>query len=109
MELQQSQNTVNETHNKDSLIEAVPIDGTPFTAIRTDQVWFLTLGKYRLSEKLNTLQEVKDEALNSSWIRVMQIMRIVVEEYHHEKELEKTIDRQQTKLEFEKAQNNSTL
>lgn len=82
-ELKHSDTNVESTTKQNSnskLFEQVPIENTPFTAVKMDDKWFLTMGKYRLSEKLNSLDEVKAEAMDASWMRIMQIMRIMIEE-----------------------------
>ncbi|AXH74831.1 MAG: hypothetical protein [Microviridae sp.] len=52
-----------ETHNNAStsekLTEQIAIQDTPFTAVRMDKKWFLALGRYRLSELLDTFTEVE--------------------------------------------------
>lgn len=73
------------TNNSNSLIERVEIDGTPFTAIRNEEEWFLTMGKYRLTQAMKTLEEVKNDATNTDWFRIMQIIGIMIEEYNEKK------------------------
>lgn len=67
------------------MLEQVPIEGTPFTAVRLDDKWFLTMGKYRLTNELKTLEECKQEAKDASWHRIMQIMNIVIIEHEQAK------------------------
>lgn len=71
---------------KQQLLEKVEIEGTPFTAIKLDAKWFLTMGKYRISELYDTLQEVQQDAQDASWMRIMTIMNIMIQE---DKALEK--------------------
>lgn len=76
---------VNQTNNNDlnyELTERVEIEETPFTAIRMDNIWFLTLGKYRISEPMETLEEIKKDAFRADWFRIMTIMGVVIEEYN---------------------------
>lgn len=61
-------------------IESIAIEDTPFHAIRFEEKWFLTLGKYRLSEPMETKEQVLEDAKDASWIRIMQIMRIMIQE-----------------------------
>lgn len=80
--------------NSKQLLEQVPINDTPFTAIRMEDKWFLALGKYRLTNQLGSLEECKAEAQDASWIRIMQIMKIVIQEHEAEKQLNETITKQ---------------
>lgn len=83
--------------NSKQLLEQIKIDNTPFTAIKMDDKWFLALGKYRLTNQLGSLEECKAEAQDASWIRIMQIMKIVIKEHEEEQKLEKTINEQKAK------------
>lgn len=60
------------------LIEKKQIPETPFTAIRIEDKWFLTLGKYRLTNPVENYDLIEAEANNTSWERILQIMKIVV-------------------------------
>jgi len=62
------------------LLEKVPIEDTPFTAIRFENKWFLTMGKYRLTEPVDTLEAVQIDAQRADWYRVMQIINLMIEE-----------------------------
>lgn len=55
------------------------IPETPFTALKFGDHWYLTMGKYRLTEAL-TRDAVIQEAYNTSWTRIMQIMQILIDE-----------------------------
>lgn len=90
--------TINsESNSNKKLTEAVKIENTPFTAIRLDETWFLTMGKYRLTNQLGSLEECKAEAADSSWERIMTIIKIMLIEHDLEKQLEKTISNQENK------------
>lgn len=77
-----SLNTTEEQNNKESnskeLIEKRQIPETPFTAIRIEDKWFLTLGKYRLTNPVDSYEAIEADAQNTSWDRLLQIMKIVV-------------------------------
>lgn len=75
-----SENQNNTVSNSDKLFEQLPIDKTPFTAVKMEEEWFLTMGKYRLSEKVKSYEEVEELAKDASWERIMQIMFICIEE-----------------------------
>lgn len=107
METQKLSNgSVEETHKQESnskqLIEQIPLSGTPFTVVRVDEHWFLTIGKYRLTNQLSTREEAEAEVHDTSWIRVMQVMQIVCKEYYEEQKMQEklqaTIERQTEEL-----------
>lgn len=85
MEQEKSQMNVNHTNNNEStsneLIENEKIEKTPFSAVRVDNQWFLTMGKYRLTEQLQTKEQVLKDAERSDWDRVLQVIAIMIEEY----------------------------
>lgn len=61
------------------LIEKHLIGGTPFTAIRVDDKWFLALGKYRLTEPLESLEECIEQSKADNWTRIMQVINVMIE------------------------------
>lgn len=66
------------------------IPDTPFMAVKFGDHWYLTLGKYRLTEPL-TRDQVIQEAYDTSWTRIMQIMQILIDEnYELRQSLKKT-------------------
>jgi hypothetical protein len=104
-----SNGNANQTTNSESsseLVERVEIKETPFTAVRADAKWFLTMGKYRLTEPLDTLEECEIAAFETSWSRIMQIMAIMIEEYKVNVELDKQVQLMKETNEQLKAQLN---
>lgn len=73
------------TGNENQILEQKPIEGTPFTAVRHLDKWFLTMGKYRLTGKLNSFDECVEQSKDASWYRIMQIINIMIMEHDHEK------------------------
>lgn len=67
------------------LLEQKQVEDTPFTAVRVQDKWFLTMGKYRLTEQLNTYEECVDASKDASWWRIMQIINIMIKEHDNEK------------------------
>lgn len=90
--------TISSQSDSKQLVEQHKIEGTPFTAIKFQERWFLTLGKYRLTNQLGSIEECKAEAEDASWTRIMQVMKIMIEENETEKKLEATIAEQKIKL-----------
>jgi hypothetical protein len=66
------------------LVEQKEIENTPFMAVRMEDKWFLTLGKYRLTEPLKTEEEVIESAKDATWERIMQVMKIMIIEEKQE-------------------------
>jgi hypothetical protein len=83
--LEKNVNEADKQNYSDELVKQIPIEDTPFMAVKMEDYWFLTLGKYRLTEKLKSLQECKDEAENTSWFRIMQIVNVMIKEHEEEK------------------------
>lgn len=81
--------TANETDkqksNSKELIEKIEIEKTPFTAIRQDDKWFLTMGRYRLTQPLDSKEEALAAGVDESWWRIMQIIKIMITEHENEK------------------------
>lgn len=86
--LKQSPKSTSEQNSSESstLVEVKQIADTPFTAVRNEDKWFLALGKYKLSETVDSEEKVHDMAKDTSWSRLMNIMFIVatdaINEYH---------------------------
>lgn len=68
------------TSGKNELMEKVEVKDTPFTAIRMDDKWFLTMGKYRLTEPRESLDAVMKDAEDASWWRILQVINIMIQE-----------------------------
>lgn len=83
--LNSTQEANNSESNSDELVQRIPIEDTPFTAIKFDDKWFLTMGKYRLTDPVDTLEGVKEDAQRADWARVMQIMQIMIDENENKK------------------------
>lgn len=69
-----------ETTETKELTDITQIEGTPFTAIRMDNKYFLALGRYRLTNMLDTFEQAKEETENVSWDRIMQVIQVMIEE-----------------------------
>lgn len=68
------------TTQENTLFEQIKVEGTPFTAVRYDNEWFLALGKYRLTQKLKSKEAVEEEADKFHWDRIMQVIQIMIDE-----------------------------
>ena len=81
--------TTSAKYSNEQLVEMEGIPDTPFTAVKVDNKWFLTMGKYRLTEPLQSLEECEKGAFDTSWFRIMQIIGIMMEEYEVNKQAAK--------------------
>lgn len=63
----------------EQLVEQHPIKNTPFTALKYDGKWYLTMGKYRLTKELQTKEKCIYESKNASWNRLMQVIQIMID------------------------------
>lgn len=76
----------NSASDSKQLVERINIKETPFEAVKFDEKWYLIMGKYRLTEGLNAFEDVGNQAFDTSWFRIMQIIQIMIDE-NHEKRL----------------------
>lgn len=72
-------------------MEQHPIANTPFTALKYDGKWYLTMGKYRLTKELQNKEKCIYESKNASWNRLMQVIQIMIDNNHeNQKNSQKT-------------------
>lgn len=64
----------------EQLTDIKPIQDTPFVAIRVHDKHFLALGKYRLTELLDSYEEVEKETTHITWNRLTQVIAIICNE-----------------------------
>lgn len=75
------------------LFQQIKIEDTPFTAVKMgEEQWFLTMGKYRLSENLKSLEECIENSKDASWWRIMAVVNIMIKENETDQKYEKAID-----------------
>lgn len=74
-----TEETTKETSSNDQLVEIKPIEDTPFTAVKAGDKWFLALGKYRLTEPLESEEACIESTQDASWGRIMQVIQIMIE------------------------------
>lgn len=70
----------NNKNDENQLFQKIDIPDSPFHAIKMDNLWFLTMGKYRLTEPLPSYEDVENEAYSTTWHRIMQIIQIMIDE-----------------------------
>jgi len=67
----------NNSPSGNELAELIPIEDTPFTVVRLDKQYFLSMGKYRLSELYNTYEEATQDIHTITWNRLVQVIAII--------------------------------
>lgn len=70
----------NNSTSSDQLLQIEPIPDTPFNAVKYDDKWFLAMGKYRLTQPSPDKQTILDDANNTTWNRILQIIKIMIDE-----------------------------
>lgn len=85
-QLLQSQMNVEKTHNENSgdnkpLIERKQITNTPFWIIGNDkQGYCLVMGKWKITEDYETIQEVQDQLQSQQWQIIIRMIGIICED-----------------------------
>ena len=70
----------NNASTSDQIVEQHKVENTPFTIVKVDTQWFLTMGKYRLTEPTPTREETEAQVHDVTWNRLVQVMMIITEE-----------------------------
>ena len=81
---------------QEQLVEVQQIENTPFQRLKHKGKLYLALGKYRLTEELETEEELTREVMDESWFRIMQVADIMAREAI--KEIEEKIKKMEEKL-----------
>ncbi len=79
---------MNNDEPNSELIVREPIENSPFTIIGIENQWFGSMGKYRITEPMDTKEEVKEEVSKITWDRIVQVILIVTAEPKIKEELE---------------------
>lgn len=61
------------------LIERKAIEGTPFVIIKKEEKYFLTFGKYQISDALDSEHEIMEYLLDNSWNIITNIAGIIAD------------------------------
>ncbi len=76
------QNAEQKTKQDSKLVERYDVEDTPFTIYKSEDLWYVLLGKYRLSREFNTKEEAEIDANRTDWERTMQVVGIMIENYN---------------------------
>lgn len=67
----------------------------PFTVTKYNGQYYVLLGKYQLEKPVATKAEALKLCEDTSWVRLMQVMRAVAEDVYDQRKLNETITKQQ--------------
>lgn len=81
----QQETTTDNKPNSSKLIEREQIEGTPFTLIKQDEKYFLTLGNYMVTPKCNTQTEAFEYIGENQWNIVTTLIDIMINHYNNKK------------------------
>ena len=59
------------------LVEKIEVEGTPFTIVKNEELWYILLGKYRLTEGYESKELALDEANTINWNKILQVCIII--------------------------------
>lgn len=93
-ELSKLPTNADENHN--SNFHSEPLDNTPFRIIGNSEVgYFLTMGKYRLTEHYNTVDEVIETINREQWLIISRMISCFFHKHDSEeaKDLYKEFDK----------------
>lgn len=83
----------NGNSGNEELFKVEEVKGTPFQIIKMEDKYFLAMGKYRLSEPMPTYKEALENAQDSSWHRIMQIINIMINEDKNEQKYKEELQK----------------
>lgn len=55
------------------------MENTPFIIISMEGYHFGSMGDYRITEKYETLQQVREDLAEMTWNRIVQIVALIIE------------------------------
>jgi len=88
-------NKANSSNKNTQLVEIIETkEKSIFKILKWADKYYLTLGKYRLTEAMETEEEANDQVFNVTWERILQVMHIVVHEEIKADKLGKSITNQ---------------
>lgn len=64
---EQIKDTNSELNSNSELKETREIPNSPFKAMRYDNKWIVTIGRYRATEPLNSYEECENAVYNPNW------------------------------------------
>ncbi len=68
-----------ESNSNSNLIERENIENTPFTVITENGYSFGVMAEYRITEKYDTKEEVRQELKEITWNKIIQVTALLIE------------------------------
>ena len=68
------------SESNEQLVEYKPIGKTPFTAVRNEETWFITVGKYKAPHDFKSYEECYDYVEENMWEMIGLFTTVIVEE-----------------------------
>lgn len=78
-------NNSNSEPNEKKLHEQFNVPDTPFKIIKLIDTYFVTLGKYKISQEFKTFEEAKNSAYDATWEKIMLVIQAMIENNEHTK------------------------
>lgn len=106
LSMQNNLNSAEENHNSNSsktIIEREQVNGSPFWLIRIDRGWFLAMGEQRLTEVMETKNEIYLWMDSNRWQLIFNMIATICEIILDRQELEAKIKALQDKFTEEKS------
>lgn len=72
--------TTENTAVNEELVKVTEIEETPFACLKIEDNYYLVLGKYRLTQAMESEEAVQVAATDASWHRIMQVCSIMIAE-----------------------------
>jgi len=69
----------NTSQNNTELIEREKIEGTPFTLIKQEEKWFITMGDHRITEPTKHKNEQYNKLEKEKWLIITNVIIIILE------------------------------
>ena len=57
----------------EKITDVIPIENTPFQAVKVMEKWFMALGKYRLTGLMDSKEQIEIEAKSPEWTTMLTI------------------------------------
>lgn len=67
-------------HYSEEMIERIPIENTPFIAVRVENKCFGTFGKYKITEDKKTIPEVEEQLQTINYNTITNLIILILEE-----------------------------
>ena len=73
-----STNPNNNDSNSNKVVDYTPVPDTPFTVVRENNNFFVTMGNYKISPNYTTAEEANKDAARVDWNRLAQVIEVII-------------------------------